>query len=162
MQPIRASKEIQGIVLTENSVDDASVVPESLKQIEHPIECLNADGSYDKAKVYAECMQRQIKHVAIPPQHNARIWHHGNLKAPPHPRDKNLRRIRAVGRNQWKLETRYHQRSLGENTFFRFKTIFGEKLQARLLVTQLTEVRIKSAILNRMTHLGMPDSYQIA
>jgi hypothetical protein len=156
------SKEIQAVVLTENSVDDASVVPALLEQIERPIECLNADGSYDKAKVYTECKRRQIEHVAIPPQHNARIWQHGNLKAPPHPRDENLRRIRAIGRTQWKIETRYHQRSLGENTFFRFKTIFGEKVQARLLSTQLTEVRIKSAILNRMTQLGMPDSYRIA
>lgn len=155
-------KEIQFVVLTENDVDDATVVPELLEQIDRPIEGLNADGAYDKAKVYAECQQRQIHHVALPPQHNARIWHHGNLKAPLHPRDANFRRIRAIGRKQWKIKTRYHQRSLGENTFFRFNTIFGDKLQARLLSTQLTEVRIKSAILNRMTRLGMPESYQVA
>ena len=154
--------EIQSVVLSENSVDDASALPQLLDQVERPIEQVSGDGSYDKAKVYAECIRRQIAHIAIPPQKNAHIWQHGNTHAPPHPRDENLRQIRALGRKQWKIETGYHQRSLSENAFFRFKTIFGGTLQARLLANQLTEVRIKSAILNRMAHLGMPDSYRLA
>ncbi len=44
---------------------------------------------------------------------------------------------------------------------YRQKTIFGDRLSARKLVTQTCEVRIRCAALNCMTHLGMPDSYRI-
>ncbi|MEJ5250225.1 MAG: IS5/IS1182 family transposase, partial [Caldilinea sp.] len=40
-------------------------------------------------------------------------------------------------------------------------TIFGDHLRARLLATQRTQVRIRCQALNRMTHLGMPDSYAL-
>jgi len=44
---------------------------------------------------------------------------------------------------------------------FRLKTIFGDKLSARLLETQTTQALIRCLALNRMTHLGMPDSYLV-
>jgi hypothetical protein len=53
-------------------------------------------------------------------------------------------------------------RFLAENSIFRFKTIFGDRLSARLLETQATQARICCAALNRMTHLGMPDSYKVS
>jgi hypothetical protein len=42
---------------------------------------------------------------------------------------------------------------------FRQKTLFGDRLSSRKMTTQTTEVRIRCAALNRMTHLGMPESY---
>ena len=78
------------------------------------------------------------------------------------PRDQNLRHIRRVGRKRWKQATSYHRRSLAETAMFRFKIIFGNTLSARTLPRQITEARIKCAALNRMTQLGMPDSYQVA
>ena len=45
---------------------------------------------------------------------------------------------------------------------FRFKTIFGSHLQARKWLQQKVEAKVKCAALNRMTHLGMPDSYRVA
>jgi hypothetical protein len=51
--------------------------------------------------------------------------------------------------------------SLAETTMFRFKTIFGDRLSARLLETQITQAAICCAALNRMTHLGMPDTYKV-
>jgi hypothetical protein len=44
---------------------------------------------------------------------------------------------------------------------FRFKTIFGDRLQTRQIDNQLKELMLKSAVLNRMTHLWMPDSVKI-
>ncbi len=96
------------------------------------------------------------------PQRNARIWQHGNSSKPPLPRDQTLRRIRRVGRKRWKQESGYHRRSLAETAVFRFKIIFGNRLSARTMPRQITEARIKCAALNRMTHLGMPDSYRVA
>jgi len=54
-----------------------------------------------------------------------------------------------------------HQRSLAETAMFRFKTVFGDHLQSRALPQQATEAAIKCAALNRMTQLGMPDSYRV-
>lgn len=45
---------------------------------------------------------------------------------------------------------------------FRFKTIFGDRLQARQLDNQFKELLLKSAILNRLTHLGMPDTIRLS
>jgi hypothetical protein len=42
---------------------------------------------------------------------------------------------------------------------FRFKTIFGDHLSARLLKTQVVPAFICCAAPNRMTRLGMPESY---
>lgn len=155
------SQEIQAVVLSEASLDDGGAVAELLEQIEEPIEQLGGDGAYDKRKVYDLCVQRGIQRVAIPPRKDARIWQYGNSAAPPLARDENLRRIRQVGRRRWKQESGYHRRSLAETGMFRFKTIFGSRLQARKLAQQQTEAKVKCAALNRMTHLGMPDSYPV-
>ncbi|MBL8172363.1 MAG: IS5/IS1182 family transposase, partial [Acidobacteria bacterium] len=98
---------------------------------------------------------------AIPPRKGAKIWQHANTKAERHMRDENLRRIRKVGRKQWQRESNYHRRSLAETQVFRFKTIFGDRLQTRQIDNQFKELLLKSAILNRMTHLGMPDSVKV-
>jgi hypothetical protein len=45
---------------------------------------------------------------------------------------------------------------------YRFKIIFGNTLSTRTLSRQTTEACIKIAALNRMTQLGMPDSYRVA
>jgi len=132
------------------------------EQIKQPVDRVAADGGYDKRKVY-DCIDRYAPQasVLIPPRKDARIWQHGNCKAKPLKRDENVRAIREMGRKAWKEQSGYHMRSLVENTMFRFKTIFGGRLSARLLATQTTEAMICCAALNRMTHIGMPDSYKV-
>ena len=44
---------------------------------------------------------------------------------------------------------------------YRYKTIIGRRLHARILPTQRTEVKIGCNIFNRMTGLGMPVSIRI-
>jgi hypothetical protein len=157
-----ATHEIQAMLLTEASLDDAEATPELLDQTSAAVEQLSADGAYDKRKVYITCEKHGVQKITIPPRRDAHIWQHGNCAAPSLPRDENLRRIRVVGRRQWKDESGYHQRSLAETAMFRFKTIFGDHLSSRVLHNQKTEARIKCAALNRMTQLGMPDSYRVA
>jgi len=156
------SGEIQAAALTTNSVSHSQMVASMLAQIEQPIERFAGDGGYDKRNVYDslnQCAPDAI--LLIPPRKNARIWQHGNTKAERLRRDENLRAIRKSGRKAWKQESGYHIRSLAETTMFRLKTIFGERLSARLLETQVTQALIRCAALNRMTHLGMPESYKI-
>lgn len=157
------SGEIEAVALTENSVDDAEMAEPLLNQIDQTIDHFAGDGSYDKRKVY-DSLNRHAPQAAvlIPPRKNAHIWQHGNTHAERLKRDENLRTIRKSGRKVWKDNSSYHMRSLAETTMFRFKTIFGDRLSARLLETQTTQALICCAALNRMTHLGMPDSYKVS
>lgn len=154
--------ELQAVVLTKANVDDAEAGKQLLDETPGTLEQASGDGAYDKRKFYKRCKKRGVKRVTVPPQHNAKIWQHGNSKKDPLPRDQNLRRIRQVGRNRWKEESGYHRRSLAETAVFRFKVIFGNTLSSRTIERQITEARVKAAALNRMTQLGMPDSYPVA
>jgi len=157
-----ATHSLEAVVLTEAGVDDAEAGCQLLDETTGPIEQVSGDGSYDKRKFYEAAVDRGVERITVPPQRNARIWQHGNSSKPPLPRDQNLRRVRRVGRKRWKQEAGYHRRSLAETAIFRFKVIFGNTLSARTLPRQITEARIKGAALNRMTQLGMPDSYKVA
>ena len=154
--------EIQAAKLTLNNVADCQVAADLLNQIESDIDTLAGDGGYDKEEVYRACREKEIRQILIPPQKNAKIKQHGKLKCEPHKRDENLRQIRKIGRKRWKEKSGYHVRSLVETTMFRLKTILGGKLNARKLENQATEFLISCDILNRMSALGMPDSYAVA
>ncbi len=154
--------EIQAVILTKNNVSDDQAVEKLLEQIEQTIIDFAADGAYDKRKVYDSLNTHSpdVK-ILIPPRKNARIWKHGNTKTERLKRDQNLRSIRKEGRKEWKKNYGYHIRSLAETTMFRLKTIFGDDLSARLLETQTTQALVRCAALNKMTHLGMPQSYKV-
>jgi len=155
-----ATGEVVAAVVTTNNVADAQVVEDLLEQVEEEIAQVSGDGSYDKRQAYAAIKKRQAK-AAIPPRRNAKIWQHGNSKQERLLRDENLRRIRQVGRKQWKQEVDYHRRSLAETQMYRLKTIFGDRVSARQFAGQATQVLVRCAALNQMTHLGMPDSYAV-
>jgi hypothetical protein len=155
--------EIQAVLLTENRVSDDQAVAELLTQIPQPLHVFAADGAYDKRKVYDGLNAHSPDvTILIPPRKNARIWKHGNSKAERLKRDENLRAIRKDGRKAWKADSGYHVRSLVETIMFRLKTIFGDGLSTRLMATQTTQAVIRCAALNKMTHLGMPQSYKVA
>jgi hypothetical protein len=65
------------------------------------------------------------------------------------------------GRRQWKRESGYHRRSLAETLVFRFKTLFGDRVRTRRIENQFKELLLKCAILNQMTHLGMPENAKV-
>lgn len=153
-----ASGEIVAAIVTTNSVHDSQELPDLLEQIEEEITQVSGDGAYDRRGCYDAIRQRQAR-AAIPPQHNAKIWQHGNSKAERLARDENLRRIRQIGRAAWKRECGYHRRSLAETTMFRLKTLFGDRVSARSFAGQAAQVLVRCATLNRLTQLGMPDSY---
>jgi hypothetical protein len=155
--------EIQVALLTENSISDDAVVKAMLEQIEQTLLACAADGAYDKRKVYDALNAHSPEvEILIPPRKNAHIWQHGNSREERLKRDENLRYIRKHGRAQWKKDAGYHIRSSAETVMFRLKSIFGDKLSARLLETQTTQTLIRCLALNKMTHLGMPESYPVA
>jgi hypothetical protein len=159
---IDSDNEIRAIELTGNDTADCETAVDLIKEETAEIESLAGDGAYDKKVVYNAGTERGVKRWLIPPQKNAKIIQHGNLSSPPHPRDQNLRAIRLTTRKRWKEQIGYHVRSLVETAMFRWKTIFGDRLQARNFPQQITEARIKATILNRMRLLGMPETYVVA
>jgi transposase len=151
-----ATAEVVAVVSTTSNVSDKEVLPNLLEQIPDEIEQLTADGGYDYRSCYEAIAQRGARAV-IPPRRTGRIHREDEvLRA----RNENLRRIRR-GRKKWKRESRYHRRSLVETAMMRQKTIFGSRLSARRFNNQATEMRVRCAAMNRMTGLGMPESYAI-
>lgn len=161
LQIDEATGEIVVAGASENSVSDDEMFVEMIEANEEEIEQVSADGAFDRKKVYQALEKRKIKRAAIPPRKGAKIWKHGNTQGERHVRDENLRGVRKHGKPKWKREANYHRRSLAETGVFRFKTIFSDKLQSRTQDNQFQEMIIKCALLNRMTHLGMPESYKV-
>jgi Transposase DDE domain len=156
-----ATHELVAVVVSTNSFKDSQLLEDLLGQVEDEIKQVSADGAYDSRDCYDAIRGRKAR-AAIPPRKRARIWRHGNTKGERHIRDENLRAIRRTGRAQWKRESGYHRRSLAETAVFRVKMIFGERVSARSFDGQAAQLLVRCAALNRMTHLGMPDSYAVA
>jgi IS5 family transposase len=156
-----ATGEIVAAVASEAPVSDADALPDLLEGVPGEISQVSADGAYDKRRCY-EALEECGARAVIPPRRDAKIWQHGNCAGVPWQRDENLRAIRRKGRRQWKKESGYHRRSLAETAFFRLKTLFGPTLRSRKFPQQATELFLTVAALNRMTHLGMPESYCLA
>lgn len=149
-----ATGEVLAAVCSDKDMADKHVLPDLLEQIDEEVSQISADGGYDYVTCYEALSERGARAV-IPPRRNAR----------PHPRDerlrardRNIRAIERVGRKAWKRQSKYHRRSLVETAFMRIKSVLGEKLSARQFDNQATEMFVRCAALNRMTHLGMPQS----
>ncbi|MCA1617178.1 MAG: IS5 family transposase [Acidobacteria bacterium] len=156
----QATHEFVAGVVSTNDFKDSQLLPDLLEQVEDRISQVSADGAYDSRNCYDAIREREAR-AAIPPQKRAKIWQHGNTKAERHIRDENLRAIRQKGRREWKRASGYHRRSLAETAVFRVKMIFGERVSAHSFEGQAAQLLVRCATLNRMTHLGMPDSYAV-
>lgn len=156
-----SSGEVAAAALSPNSCGDGQALPCLLAQVAGEIKQVTGDGGYDDRQCYDAIRERGARAV-IPPQQGARIWQHANTKSERHDRDENLRSCRRHGRAKWKRESGYHRRSLAEVAVFRLKTIFGERASARSFAGQARQLLVRCAALNRMTHLGMPDSFKVA
>jgi len=152
--------EIHAAIVSTNNYQDGQLLEELLEGVAAEIEQVSGDGAYDQRDCYETIEQRQAKAV-IPPRKDAKIWQHGNTKAPAHPREQNLRRIRRVGRKRWKQESGYHRRSIAETTMFRLKTIFGDKVRSRRFERQAVELFLQCAALNRMIQQCKPDTVRV-
>jgi len=146
---------IVGQQLTDANVDDGNVGVDLVGRVPGKIRSVTGDGAYDSRALYGVALSRGAK-VVVPPIKTAQTGGRG-CRA----RDRIVRRVRKVGRRQWKKESGYHQQSRAENTFMRYKLILGDQLHARDADGQSVEARLACNILNRMTELGMPASYAV-
>jgi hypothetical protein len=148
--------EVVSLSMTDKDVLDRRALPRLLSEVEGEVVEVLGDGAYDFQDCYRAIRARGARSV-IPPKKRARV-----RGAPEFgDRDEAVRRGRQVGREEWKREAGYHRRSLAETAMMRLKTIFAERLKARAWKRQVTELRVRCAALNRMTALGMPQSYAV-
>ena len=150
------TQEAVGCAISEQYVLDRKELPGLLGEVEGEVAEVLGDGAYDFQDCYRAIHARGARAV-IPPQVRARVRSGAEF------RDRNaaVLRAREVGRDEWKKEAGYHRRSLAETAMMRLKTIFSDKLKAREWRRQETELRVRCAALNRMTSLGMPQSYAV-
>ena len=98
--------------------------------------------------------------MLISPTHKAR------LKSAPstvmRERNSNVLSIRELGRREWHKQSGYSQRSMVENTVYRYKTIIGRDMRSRCLDGQRVEVQLGCKILNQMALFAIPDSAKVA
>ena len=142
--------------MTDKDTLDRRELSGLLGAVEGEVAEVLGDGAYDFQDCYRAIDARRARAV-IPPQVRARV--RGGAQF----RDRNAALLRGqeVGRDAWKKEAGYHRRSLAETAMMRMKTLFSDKLKAREWRRQETELRIRCAAMNRMTALGMPQSYAV-
>ena len=149
---------IQAAMLTDRFTTDEEVVDDLLYQIYADVAQFTGDGAYDTSFVY----QSMLRHspnadVVIPPAKNALI----GLNAHPM-RNRNVAEIDANGRMNWQRARNYGQRNYSELGVQRYKRILGRAMHSRVMSNQKQEFMIGCGVLNKMTSLGMPDSFRAA
>ena len=149
---------IHGSLLTDKFTSDDSAIEPLITQIDNNIEQITADGAYDKNPVYTKLSEKfNNAAIIIPPDSDA-VYNKTS-----HPqRNRNLQEIKTFGRMQWQRVREYGKRNYSELAIQRYKKILGNKLHSRKLSRQKQEAMIGCGILNKMTGIGMPESYKIA
>ena len=144
-------------MLTEGHADDATQVPDLLRQPEGAIASLTADGAYDGAPVYQAAAAHQPgppPGVIIPPRSSA-----VPSTADPEqqsPRDRHIQLMAQHGRMAWQRVTGYGRRNVVEATMARYKGLIGPKLRGRHRDAQAGEVALAIQVLNRMIRETKP------
>ena len=150
----------QGVIvtaeLTDSDVADATAFPQLLRKVQGRVKTVTTDGSYDRRRVW-KVIDDLGAHAVIPLRRGAMLRGEEAAKA----RNRHLRRIRKVGRAQWRRDSGQHKQAKVENAIGRFKKILGPSLRARCPDGQRVEAMMGCVILNRMLELGAPRSVPI-
>jgi len=144
--------EILANSMTDHNLDDRSEIEDLLTNIKTK-EFLG-DPGYDGEAIYQLLRARNIKPTIRPP--NAKVAIKAEeLKSE---RDKSAEYQQIKGYEAWRVKNNYGRREKVENTFFRFKTIFGSKFLSRNIINMKNELNIKCGLLNKMFEIGKPIS----
>ena len=152
--------DIRAIEVTSNAVGDGQTLPDLLAQIpeDETIVTVGGDGAYDTRGCHAAIDARGADPV-IPVRRNGKAW----TKDGPgvDARNETLRAMKQLGRAIWKKWSGYHRRSLVETKMHCFK-LLGQRLAARTFDRQITELKVRAAILNRFSQIGTPNTVRVA
>ena len=147
--------------LTQNTVDDADVLPDLLGQVDAPLRRFTGDGAYDTRSVYkavGEAGGPGVE-IVVPPRRPATAS--PEATGPWAQRNLHIERIAEIGRLAWQKETGYRQQARVEGTFLRYKRILGGSLRAKGFEAQQREARVGCTLLNKMLALGKARSFAV-
>jgi hypothetical protein len=152
--------EIRAIEVTDNSVGDAPMLPELLRQVPQTetIATVSADGAYDTKGCHEAIALREAAAI-IPIRKNGKAWK--EKTAGDKARNEILAATRYLGRPLWKIWSGYHRRSLVETKMRCFK-LLGERVMASDPHRQVVELQVRAAILNNDTLLGVPHTLRVS
>lgn len=125
--------------------------------MDEKINSVYTDGAYD-TKHCRQVISDQQAHAVIPPRKNANPWK--DKQARSIERNELLKTVNLAeqcfsGRALWKKWSGYHRRSLVETKMHCIK-LLGDKLTARSFSSQVNEIHVRVAVLNKFTELGRP------
>ena len=146
--------EIRAVGVTTNKLGDAPVLPGSLDPIQpdQEIAKVTADEAYDTRRCHNARAARGAA-ATIPLRKNAWAWKPGSAGAIV--RNDAVRACRSLGRALWRKLTLYHRRSRAETKMNCVK-LLAQSPMARDFDRQVAELRIRAAVLNCYSALGMP------
>ncbi len=152
--------EVRAIEVTDNSMGDAPMLPELLRQIPQTevIATVSADGAYDTKGCHEAIALREAAAI-IPIRKNGKAWK--EKTAGDKARNEILAATRYLGRPLWKIWSGYHRRSLVETKMRCFK-LLGERVMASDPHRQVVELQVRAAILNNYTRLGVPHTLRVS
>ena len=157
------TRDIVGFVNTTAHIHDNTQLKPLLKQVMnngYEVNTIIGDGAYDAKANYLLGKRLDINFVA-PPKKNS-VEHlnsfHYQVYDTPGWGERNavVRHVEEFGLDGWMADVDYHRRSLVENAFYRWKTIFGSNLKSRKEDTQYTEQCLRAKIINKFNELGLP------
>jgi hypothetical protein len=133
--------------LTQDDVGDVSELVGLLDQVATGVASGIADGAYDGETVYHAVIDRHPEaDIITPPRATAVPGTSGTTQ-----RNQHIATIEKHGRLGWQRGSGYDLRSLVETAMYRYKTIIGRRLYARILSAQRVKAKIGCKVLNRMT-----------
>jgi len=152
--------DIRAIEVTSNAVGDGQTLPDLLAQIpeDDTIVTVSGDGAYDTRGCHAAIDARGADPV-IPVRRNGKAWTEDGPGV--EARNETLHAMKRLGRAIWKKGSGYHRRSLVETRMHCFK-LLGPRVTARTFDRQITELKVRAAILNRFSQIGRPNTIRIA
>lgn len=160
------TQDILACQVTEADAADGPRLAELLEATPGKVKTLAADGAYDSWSNDEHLSKLGIR-ALIPPCQGSKIRQKKQPGVEPLPRDERLRAIRGFGggdflygRRRWGKESGYTRRSLAETAMMRQKRILGDALRSRSEAGQRVEGLLRCRVLNRLTRLGMPQSYR--
>ena len=147
----------QATVITNRFSHDDQNLGKLLDQINTQIDHFTGDGAYDETPIYDEILAHSPNaKTVIPPRKNAIFNEDAAFQ-----RNKNILEIEGNGRMAWQHENDYGQRNYSELGVQRYKRIIGKSMHSREFSRQEQEGMIGCGVINKMTSLGMPQSYRI-
>lgn len=159
------TRDIIALINTSAHVHDNTQLRPLLRQVtrdsKYKVNTIIGDGAYDAIDNYLLGKKLKIDFIAPPPK--SAVCHYdfrnGELIDIPGYEARNaiVRSMMRTGDlKEWKDKVGYHRRSIIENAFYRWKTIFGDHLKSRKDETQYVEQALRAKIINKFNELGLP------